>query len=243
MNRYVVERQKTMIVREPFEGDVSMELTAVHRKLMTSLSYVTDVLVSEIAGSESDPNKQQALQSAAADLAIAIEDIRALKRLRERILSQESSGILSYSGFLKELGTEIERAKQSNRPLGVLLLEFNLPSDFKHREENTREALYIEEAGELLKTICRKSDLLGRSAHHGYFLALVGAGLEETSAAAGTIENLFKNYPSNPSGRISYAIGTAVWPLHGSERTDLVFGAQQSVRLTKPYRAHQVMER
>jgi len=53
---------------EEFDGYFSQNLSHVHRKLMTSLYHVADVLVSEIKDSRTDHSKQQALQSAAADL-------------------------------------------------------------------------------------------------------------------------------------------------------------------------------
>jgi hypothetical protein len=64
---------------EESAGYFLQDLSKVHRKLLTSLYHIADVLVSEIKDSRTDHSKQQELQSAAADLAAAIENIRTLK--------------------------------------------------------------------------------------------------------------------------------------------------------------------
>ena len=75
-------------------GYFLQDLPQVHRKLLASLYHIADVLVSEIKDSRIDHSKQ-VLQSAAADLAEAIESIRTLKQLRDKILADEFEGILS----------------------------------------------------------------------------------------------------------------------------------------------------
>ena len=209
------------------------DLSQVHRKLMTSLSHVADVLVSEINDSGIDNRKQQALQSAAVDLAMAIENIRTLKKMRDKIISDESAGILSFSRFFEELGIEIERAKRTRSSLGLLLLEFDLRASQLGKPLGAKANQYIEETAQSLKTVCRKSDLLGRSANTGFFLGLVGADLQKSSAVAEKIDEILKEHPLYRVCRVDHAIGVAVWPLDGTERDDLIFVAQQLVRTTR----------
>ena len=209
------------------------DLSEVHRKLMTSLFHVTDVLVWEISDSESDNDKQQALQLAAVDLATAIEDIRTLEKLREKAFADESAGILSYSGFLKELGVEIERAGKTKSSLGLLLLEFNLRAVQPAVPLGAEAKQYLEETAQILKTVCRKSDLLGYSANTGFFLGLIGADLEESSAVADKIDELLRGHSLHKLCQIDHRIGIAVWPLNAVEKDDLVFVAQQSVRTVR----------
>jgi hypothetical protein len=78
------------------------DLSQLHRRLMTSLSHVADVPVSEINGSGIDNGKQQALQSAAVDLAMAIEDIWILNKFLNKTIANESGGILSFSRLCEE---------------------------------------------------------------------------------------------------------------------------------------------
>lgn len=60
------------------------ELSQIQRKLITSLFHIAEVLLPEINDPVMDYRSQEALQSAAVDLAIAIENIRNLKRLLDR---------------------------------------------------------------------------------------------------------------------------------------------------------------
>ena len=220
-------------LNEESGGYFQQDLSQIHRKLMTSLSHVADVLVSEITESGKDSEKQQALQSASADLAVAIEDIRTLKKLCEKILSNDSTEILSFSGFLKELDVEIDRAKRTKISLGLLLLEFDLQASQLKKSWGAEATQYIEETAQILKTICRKSDLLGRSSNTGFFLGLVGADLEESFAVAEKINEILREHPLYIPCQITHGIGLAICPLHAAERDDLVFRAQQSARTAR----------
>src|SRR3990172_5301771 len=108
-------------------GYCLQDLSQVHRKLLTSLYHIAAVLVSEIEDSGTDHSKQQALQSAAADLAAAIETIRTLEKLLDESLTDEFAEILSYARFLDQLGIEIDHSRRTRSQLGLLVLKFELP--------------------------------------------------------------------------------------------------------------------
>jgi hypothetical protein len=85
---------------------------------------------------------------------------------------------------------------------------------------------FIHETVQMLKRVCHKSDLLGRSNNTGFFLGLVGADLEKSSAVAKNIDELLRNQPLYGLCQEGHRIGVAVWQLAANERDDLVFVAQ-----------------
>jgi GGDEF domain-containing protein len=214
-------------------GYFSQNLSHVHRKLMTSLYHVADVLVSEIKDSRTDHFKQQALQSAAADLAEAIEDVRTLEKLRDKILADESAGIMSFRRFLDQLGVAIDHSRRTKSPLGLLVLEFEWPAVQLDKSSCARVDQFIREAAQILKVQCGRSDFLGRSADTGFMLALIGADIEKSSEVAEELNEALNKHPLYEVCDIDYHIGVAAWPLHASQREDLVFLAQQLARSSR----------
>lgn len=213
-------------------GYFLQDLSQVHRKLLTSLYHIADVLVSEIKDSRTDHSKQQALQSAAADLAAAIENIRTLKSLRDMILADEFEEILSFRRFLDQLGIAIDHSRRTKSPLGLLLLEFEWPAVQLNRSSYDRVDQFIGNVIQILKTQCSRSDFLGRSADAGFLLALIGVGFEKSSAVAEELGEALSKHPLHEACHIDHHIGVAAWPLHGTQREDLIFRAQQSARST-----------
>jgi len=220
-------------LHEQSGGYFLQDLSQVHRKLMTSLYHIADVLVSEIEDSQTDHSKQQALQSAAADLAAAIENIRTLKKLRDKILADEFAGILNYTRFLDQLGIEIEHSKRTKSPLGLLVLEFDWPAVQLDKSSCASVDQFIREVTQILKAHCARSDLLGRSANTGFMLALIGADIEKSSAVAEELSEALSKHPLYEACHIDHHLGVAAWPLHASQKEDLVFCAQQFARSTR----------
>ena len=123
------------------------------------------------------------------------------------------------------LEIEVERSKRSNKPIGIIMLDFD-----SFKELNTTFGHpYVDEMlrdfGKLLTGAIRSSDVCCRYGGDEFLIILPETTLETTIHRANELRLRVKNlsvHKDESTMKVSISVGVAAFPNHGLEVTDLM---------------------
>ncbi len=130
--------------------------------------------------------------------------------------------------YFRKYLLEIRRKK---KPVSLFFIELNKPENLKkiHGESSVDAA--IQGVSELLKTLCREYDLIGRIDHH-HFLIMAPCALEHAEPIAIRLRDAVRDTRIPFEGKnitTSIRIGLSGHPEHGNNLRELSRGAQAAL--------------
>lgn len=232
----VLEPYMTGPASIPLEIQPRMEL-AIPIKVGEEIAGVLDSLIP-------DPQRLSgyhyiALELAASDLAIALTNLRSVKRLKARLSTDDVTGLYNEKHFLERLEVEMKRANRNGSSLGILLFSVDSTAEVSQQGYPAIEKV-IRHVARLLKKNTRATDVLARFSETEFTLTLGACDMERSLFVAEKFRKLISDEPAEELGAVTVSVGVAVYPVHATEREELVFLARQAACLAKVGGGNQV---
>jgi diguanylate cyclase (GGDEF)-like protein/PAS domain S-box-containing protein len=184
-----------------------------------------------------DPAGLGVAQGFAERVALALDNFRLGQKLRQQSIRDPLTGLFNRRYLEETLARELARAERNGAPLGVIMLDID---KFKAFNDT-----YGHEAGdEMLKAIgaffpvhVRKEDVVCRYGGEEFLIILPGASLEVSAERAWKlcegIRPLRVAYGRISLGPISFSLGVAAFPRHGSTGMAVVQAADMAMLRAK----------
>ena len=219
------------IGREP-RGELCIPIK-IDEQVVGVLDLLTSIRLSEY--------HQQVLEFVVADLAVALTNLRTVKKLKKQIGTDEATGLYNAHHFLEHLEIEIKRSNRNDSLLGILFLELDDVAGIKLKLGNVALDEAMQQVAQLLKKNSRITDLLARFSDMAFALSLGGTDIDKSLFVAEKLRKLIAQESfQDLGGPLTVSVGVAVYPLHAVEREELIFMAQQAARLAKYNGGNQV---
>jgi diguanylate cyclase (GGDEF)-like protein len=153
---------------------------------------------------------------------------------RLRVLADEDAltGLHNRRAFMRELGTEVERALRYGRPLTLVLCDvdhFKLLNDTHGHPGGDRALCHV---AHVLGTGLRTGDGAFRIGGDEFALLLPEARMNEASEAVARLEVALGSVPIG-GAELRGSFGAAVYPDDGTEATELMHVADERLYATK----------
>jgi diguanylate cyclase (GGDEF)-like protein len=177
-------------------------------------------------------HQHAALELVAVDLAIALTNLRAVKRLKGRLSTDELTGLYNQKHFLERFEIELKRAKRNGSPLGILLFSIDNMAEISALGHSAREKAVLHIA-QLLTKQARATDVLARFGETEFTLTLGGCDLQTSLFVAEKFQRLISDQPHENLGTVTVSIGAATYPMHTVEKDELIFLARQAACLAR----------
>ena len=173
-----------------------------------------------------------ALELLAGDLAIALTNLRAVKRLKSRLSTDELTGLCNQKHFLERFEIELKRAKRNGAALGILLFSIDNMAKISERGYSAREKAVLHTA-KLLSKQTRATDVLARFGDTEFALTLGACDLETSLLVAEKFRKLVSDQSHDDLGTVTVSVGVATYPVHSVDRNELIFLARQAACLAR----------
>jgi len=172
------------------------------------------------------------LELVAVDLAIALTNLRAVRRLKDRLSTDELTGLCNQKHFLERLEIELKRANRNGSSLGILLFSIDNMAEISKLGYSAREKA-VRHIAQLLSQKTRATDVLARFGDTEFTLTLGGCDLETSVLVAEKFRKLVFDQSDEDLGPVTVSVGVAAYPVHTTDRDELVFLARQAACLAR----------
>jgi len=172
------------------------------------------------------------LELVAVDLAIALTNLRAVRRLKDRLSTDELTGLCNQKHFLERLEIELKRANRNGSSLGILLFSIDNMAEISKLGYSAREKA-VRHIAQLLSQKTRATDVLARFGDTEFTLTLGGCDLETSLLVAEKFRKLVFDQSDEDLGPVTVSVGVAAYPVHTTDRDELVFLARQAACLAR----------
>ncbi|MGH9425740.1 MAG: bifunctional diguanylate cyclase/phosphohydrolase, partial [Terriglobia bacterium] len=172
------------------------------------------------------------LELVADDLAIALTNLRAVKRLKSRLSTDELTGLCNQKHFLERMEIELKRANRNGSALGILLFSIDNMAEISELGYSAREKA-VRHIAQLLSQKTRATDVLARFGDTEFTLTLGGCDLETSLIVAEKFRKLVSDQSDDDLGLVTVSVGIAAYPVHTTDRDELVFLARQAACLAR----------
>ncbi|QEL65239.1 hypothetical protein OTERR_17630 [Oryzomicrobium terrae] len=172
-----------------------------------------------------------------------LEEIRALQAtLQEQAVRDGLTGLFNRRYLDETLEREIVRANRDASPVSVIMLDMdhfkNLNDRFGHKAGDA----VLQKLGEILRDVCRASDVACRYGGEEFALILPGATLPTALERAESIRRAVEALTLSPGGnlpagaeqlRCTVSLGVASFPEHGTDGESLIQQADRALYAAK----------
>ncbi|MFQ5646513.1 MAG: diguanylate cyclase [bacterium] len=163
-------------------------------------------------------------------------DLKFQKEIQKRLRYDGLTNLLTKESFYLALETEIVRAKRYNLPLSVFMMDLDHFKEVNDRFGHQTGSHTLQKAGELIGNTLRSVDVSARYGGDEFISYLVEQDKREAYIAATRLQEAFCantfRYENNEV-KISISIGVSLFPVDGSNLTELVKTADQALYRAK----------
>jgi diguanylate cyclase (GGDEF)-like protein/putative nucleotidyltransferase with HDIG domain len=156
-----------------------------------------------------------------------------LARLADATRTDELTGLLNRRGFDALFDLELERARRTEQPLGVIVGDLDRLSELNERFGRRAGDEALRATGAVVSAMKRRVDVAARLGGEEFVLLLPNTDRHGAYLVAerlrGKVARAFDGYPFTPT--ISF--GVASFPAHGKTTGLLLEGAEQALRAAK----------
>lgn len=170
----------------------------------------------------------------------AAERRRADEQILSLAVSDPLTGLANYRRLIDVLDTEIRRFGRTNRTFAVLLFDLDGLKSINDAHGHLAGSRALCRTADILRVHCREIDTAARYGGDEFALVIPEAGPDEARRVARRIRERVALDAEEP--RISVSVGTAVYPINGESRDDLLGAADRALyemkRNSHPHEAH-----
>jgi diguanylate cyclase (GGDEF)-like protein len=162
-------------------------------------------------GAAVSASERNALNAAAALLAIAIRNSQLLTQTRESSIRDSLTGCFNRAYALEALNAELHRARRSQRPVSVIMFDVDAFKATNDRFGHLAGDAMLAAIGAKLTTILRATDVKCRYGGDEFLIVLPDTPLAGAERAAATVnEQIARLLVATPDGQLSPTVSLGV---------------------------------
>jgi diguanylate cyclase (GGDEF)-like protein len=228
--------------RRPY---LCVPLTA-HGEAIGLIHLHLDLAIPEGQQAGSIPEDLQRLAGTVADqLALSLSNLKLRENLHRQSIRDQLTGLFNRRYLDETLVREVSRAKRTNAPLGVIMLDIDHFKQFNDSFGHEAGDLVLRHLGEFLQTQVRREDMACRYGGEEFTLILPGASLSATRERAEALrqgmQRLRLRYGDQDLGTVTISLGVAVYPDHGVSPETVLQAADAALYAAKHAGRNRVM--
>ena len=170
--------------------------------------------------------------------ALAIENSRLYEMVVHKSHTDSLTNLWNHGFFQHTLKLEIEKAKQSNTPLSLMIIDID---DFKKLNDNFGHQngdIVLQELANVLKDSSREIDYVCRYGGEEFSIILTQTGKEQAYVISERIRERIAQYTFPKISlfenlKVSVSIGLATFPLDATIKEDLIAKADKAMYIAK----------
>lgn len=181
--------------------------------------------------------KPQPAQNFAERISLALDNFRLWAKLLQQSIHDPLTGLFNRRFMEVTLERELARAERNGTPLGVIMLDIDKFKDFNDSFGHEAGDEMLKAIGAFLPAHVRKEDVVCRYGGEEFIIILPGASLEASADRARKvcreIRPLRVEHDRTALGPISFSLGVAAFPTHGSTGMAVVHAADMALLKAK----------
>lgn len=177
---------------------------------------------------------------------MAVDNFRLWAKLLQQSIRDPLTGLFNRRYMEETLERELARAERTGTPLRVIMLDIDKFKDFNDSFGHEAGDEMLKAIGAFLPAHVRREDVVCRYGGEEFTIILAGASLEasvdRSRKLCEEVRPLRVEYNRAALGPISFSLGVAVFPRHGSTGMAVVQAADMALlRAKKEGRARVVV--
>ena len=173
--------------------------------------------------------KQQLAEALAAQIGMALANLRLRDSLREQSIRDPLTGLYNRRYLEGALPRELSRAGRGGRPLAVFMLDVDHFKLFNDNHGHEAGDAVLRALGKALRESCRQGDIACRFGGEEFTLILPDAGEQAAREWAERlmlhVRALEVKADGKPLPKITISLGLALYPQHGNDGETLLQAA------------------
>ena len=185
------------------------------------------------------PDERELVEYLAAQAATSIENVALHERAEEQAVTDALTGLANRRHFEDRLTQEVERARRSHAPCGLLMLDIDDFKQVNDRYGHIAGDAVLREVADVLRETAREIDLAARYGGEELALILPGADLDGAGQVGERVRTAIagRDLPvRGPGGtplRVTVSIGAAALGHGPEEARALVAAADEALYRAK----------
>ena len=186
------------------------------------------------------------IQNFAERVSLALDNFRLWQQLRQQSIRDPLTGLFNRRYMEETFGRDLARAERYKTPLGVIMMDIDRFKSFNDSFGHEAGDEMLKAIGAFLPAHVRKEDIVCRYGGEEFLIILPGASLEASAERArklcAEVRPLRVEYNRVALGPITFSLGVAAFPKHGSTGMAVVQAADMALlRAKKEGRARVVV--
>ena len=166
-------------------------------------------------------------------VSLALHNMNLSQKLKQQSIRDALTGLYNRRYMEDSLERDVLRAKRRNDPLGIIMLDLDHFKHFNDTYGHEAGDLMLREVGTFLQANVRQEDIVCRYGGEEFLIVLQGASLEAADHRAERLLDLSKNlhiqYHGETLGPITFSMGVACLPDHGSTGGEIIVAADMAL--------------
>ncbi len=176
-------------------------------------------------------------QNLAERIALAMDNFRLRMKLLQQSIRDPLTGLFNRRFMEETLARELARSERSGTPLGVIMLDIDKFKAFNDSFGHEAGDEMLKAIGAFLPAHVRREDVVCRYGGEEFLIILPGASLEASAERARKlcegVRPLRVAYGRDTLGPVTFSLGVAVFPRHGTTGTAVVQVADMAMLRAK----------
>jgi diguanylate cyclase (GGDEF)-like protein/putative nucleotidyltransferase with HDIG domain len=156
-----------------------------------------------------------------------------IEQLADAARTDPLTELLNRRGFQERFDQELERARRSDRPLGVLIGDLDRFKQVNDRLGHARGDEVLRQVADVLTTAKRDMDIAARMGGEEFSILLPETDERGAYLLAERLRNRLRARLSNGSHPVTISFGVAGFPAHGEDGDELLNAADQALYAAK----------
>ena len=173
----------------------------------------------------------------AGDIALALANLRLRETLRTQSTRDSLTGLFNRRYLTESLDREVRRADRNARPLGIVMLDLDQFKPFNDTHGHEAGDALLRSFGRFIQKNTRGEDIACRYGGDEFVILLVDADLEVACRRAEELREGFSRmvvrHLNQKLDSVSFSMGVAAFPLHGTSSEDLLAAADEALYAAK----------
>ncbi len=169
----------------------------------------------------------------AADIALALANLRLRETLRTQSTRDPLTGLFNRRYLTESLDREVRRADRNARPLGIVMLDLDQFKPFNDAHGHEAGDALLRSFGRFIHKNTRGEDIACRYGGDEFVILLVDADLDVARRRAEELREgfgrLVVRHLNQKLDAVSFSMGVAAFPVHGTTSEDLLAAADEAL--------------
>jgi len=177
--------------------------------------------------------RQELALNFAGDIALALANLRLRETLRTQSTRDALTGLFNRRYLTESLDREVRRADRNARPLGIVMLDLDQFKPFNDTHGHEAGDALLRSFGRFIQKNTRGEDIACRYGGDEFVILLVDADLDVARRRAEELREGFSRmvvrHLNQKLDSVSFSMGVAAFPLHGTTSDDLLAAADEAL--------------